>query len=240
MAHGASRRHTAPGARWRAAPGALWRRSVRWHRARPARAVICDPKRGTTVDPSGAVRSVQAADITLPAERLERLWTPEYLERLARAYWRYLSRISLGIIRVRYSATERAIVLLAPLVLLRFAAPEYRLGSDGGAVRWTIRDGLLVAKRARNRGTDSYLEIEVQRRPCEEPGMARARVRVEVVNFHPAILAGISSWAYRVTQSRIHVLITHGFLRSLTRLDFPASAVGRFAPGDAPSEPTTV
>ncbi len=211
-----------------------------WRRARPARAVICDPGRGTTVDPSGAVRSVQAADITLPAERLERLWTPEYLERLARTYWRYLSRISLGVIRVRYTPTERAIVLLAaPLVLLRFDAPEYRLGSDGGAVRWTIRDGLLVASRGRNRGRDSYLEIDVQRRPCDEPGMARAQVRVEVVNFHPAILAGISSWAYRVTQSRIHVLVTHGFLRSLARLDFPTSAVGRFAPGDAPAGPAS-
>ena len=32
-----------------------------------------------------------------------------------------------------------------------------------------------------------------------------------------------------LTQSRIHVLITNGFLRSLARLDLAESKVGRFA-----------
>jgi hypothetical protein len=34
---------------------------------------------------------------------------------------------------------------------------------------------------------------------------------------------------YSHTQSKIHVLVTHGFLRSLARLELEESAVGRFA-----------
>ena len=33
---------------------------------------------------------MQAADLTLPAEALDALWTPMHLERLARTYWRFL------------------------------------------------------------------------------------------------------------------------------------------------------
>ena len=44
-------------------------------------------------------------------------------------------------------------------------------------------------------------------------------------------------WFYTQTQSRIHVLVTHGFLRSLARLELEESAVGRFAAyGLAPVE----
>ena len=46
-------------------------------------------------------------------------------------------------------------------------------------------------------------------------------------------------WLYQVTQSRIHVLVTYGFLRSLARLDLADSRVGRFAvkPMPEPAEP---
>ena len=40
------------------------------------------------------------------------LWHPENLERLARAYWRYLGKISLGLIRVVYESDARTVVLL--------------------------------------------------------------------------------------------------------------------------------
>ncbi len=39
----------------------------------------------------------------------------------------------------------------------------------------------------------------------------------------------MARWFYANTQSRIHVLVTHGFLRSLARLELEESAVGRFA-----------
>ena len=48
----------------------------------------------------------------MPAGDLVEIWTPMYLERLARTYWRYLSRVTLGLIRVDYTDTERAVVLL--------------------------------------------------------------------------------------------------------------------------------
>src|SRR5919206_247889 len=50
----------------------------------------------TTVDQrTGAVRSIQSAEVTLPADRIEAMWTPMYLERLARTYWRFLTRATL-------------------------------------------------------------------------------------------------------------------------------------------------
>ena len=86
---------------------------------------------------------------------------------------------------------------------------------------------MLVAKAGRDgRG---YLEIEVRRRPSyDTPGCGIAHVEVEVANFYPAIARGISRWVYENTQSRIHVLVTHGFLRSLAKLDLDESRVGRF------------
>ena len=139
---------------------------------RIADAVIRDPEEHTTFGADGAVRSIQAADLTLPEEELERLWTPMHLERLARTYWKYLSRVSLGLFRVAYTPTERTVVLISrPFVLLRFHAPEYFLDADRGVVRWRIRDGLLVAQEGRE--ADGYLEIDVQRCADEAPGRAR-------------------------------------------------------------------
>jgi hypothetical protein len=56
---------------------------------------------------------------------------------------------------------------------------------------------------------------------------------VEVANFYPSIASGLSRRLYNATQSRIHVILTHGFLRSLARLDLAESRVGRLAPGGA-------
>src|SRR5438105_14564129 len=81
--------------------------------ARVAEAVISDPPGPRAQRRSGgAVRSVQAADIFLPAQALEEIWTPMHLERLARTYWRFLSRVTLGLIRVCYAERERVVVLL--------------------------------------------------------------------------------------------------------------------------------
>ena len=38
----------------------------------------------------GPVQTVQAAELEVPIEFIETSWKPEYLERLARAYWAYL------------------------------------------------------------------------------------------------------------------------------------------------------
>lgn len=193
--------------------------------------------------PDGSVTSTQAAEVTLPRSELDRIWTAEYLERLAATYWRFLTRISLGLLRVVYTKTSREIVLLRrPFVLLRFHAPEYEMAADCGTVTWRIDRGLLVAPAGRGKG---YLRISV-RRPPEPEGarseLATGTVTAEVANFYP-MLAGwgwfsrIGRHFYRITQLQIHVVVTTSFLRNLARLDLVRSRVGTFAPADASADP---
>jgi hypothetical protein len=191
----------------------------------------------TVVDPTtGAVRSVQSGDVVVPEEVLEGRWTPMYLERLARTYWRFLSRCTLGLVRVEYSERERFVVLLfRPFELLAFRAPEYEMDEHRGVVRWRIMRGVLVDRRGRS--GDGYLEIDVERRPSQGDGLARIHVEVEIANFYPAIASKVGRWFYIVTQSRIHVLVCYGFLRSLARLDLAESRVGRFATLDDVPDP---
>lgn len=191
----------------------------------PARAAIVSPPRSTVIAKDGAVRSVQAAELTLDGGQLDRLWNPENLENLARTYWRFLSRVTLGLIRVVYGEDERSVVFLGrPFRLLRFEAPEYLLERDHGKVSWRIRDGLLVARSGRGCG---FLALDVRRLVDAGPGgQARVRIEVEVANFYPAIAVGFSTPVYEVTQSSIHVLVTHAFLRSLARLDLAKSKIG--------------
>jgi hypothetical protein len=210
----------------------------RRRRPRVATAVIVSPPDSTVLDELGAVRSVQTAELTMPAAALDAIWSPMHLERLARTYWRFLTRCTLGLIRVSYTPGERFVVLLTrPFVLLRFRAPEYEMDADRGIVRWRIERGVLVSRRGRGGG--GYLQIEVRRRDADQPGMVVVHVEVEVANFYPAIAAGIGTRFYQATQSRLHVLITHGFLRSLQRLDLAESRVGRFAAGE-PATPDDV
>ena len=206
--------------------------AVAWLLLRPRRPAIAvaridTPDEHTSMDADGAVRSVQAADLIMPQEALDEIWTPHHLERLARTYWRFLSRCTLGVIRVKYTERERFVcVLFRPFVLLAFQAPEYEMDNERGIVRWRIERGVLVTRRGRSKG---YLEIDIKRCPCDEPGKALAHVEVAVVNFYPTIAHRLSRWVYTNTQSRIHVLVTHGFLRSLARLDLAESRVKRFA-----------
>lgn len=204
----------------------------RHHRADQTLARIGKLGDETTIGAEGVVRSVQTGELTLPVSALTALWSPMQLERLARTYWRFLSRCTLGLIRVDYTPEERTVVLLRqPLRLLRFKAPEYAMDAQRGTVRWRIEDGLLVEKRGRH--GDGYLQIDVQRLPSPDDGvqggLARIRVEIEVANFYPSIARRLSTPVYRATQSRIHVLVTYGFLRSLSRLDLAESRVGRFA-----------
>jgi hypothetical protein len=180
----------------------------------------------TTVDEhTGAMRSVQSADVLLSERALNELWSPENLERLARTYWRFLTRVTLGLVRVRYTAGERFVVLLfRPLTLLAFSAPEYELERDHGVVRWRIVRGLLVARAGRE--SKGHLQIDVRRVRGEGSEGERLHIEVEVANFHPAIASGLSLRLYNATQSRIHVLVTHSFLRSLARLNLAESRVG--------------
>ena len=217
------------------------RRLIRRHRQARARVTIVREERHSPASPDGSVTTKQVADVTLPRAELDRIWSPAYLERLARTYWRFLTRVSGGLLRVLYSDDAREVVLLTrPFVLLRFHAPEYEAAGDRGAVTWRIDRGLLVAPAGRSRG---YLRISVQRPPeTERVGdEVTGRVSSEVANFYPTIggwgwFARIGRHLYAITQLRIHVVVTHAFLRSLARLDLAESRVGALAsPRESPS-----
>jgi hypothetical protein len=193
------------------------------------RAVVGELEDTTSVDArTGAVCSIQKADLVVDERALQEIWTPMHMERLARTYWRFLTRVTLGLIQVRYTERERWVVLLfSPLRLLTFAAPEYELDPERGLVRWRIARGLLVSSRGHD--GDGHLQIEVRRAPSQLPGRARLHVEVEVANFYPSIATAVSLRFYEATQSRIHVIVTHGFLRSLARMDLAESRVGALA-----------
>jgi hypothetical protein len=186
---------------------------------------------------TGAVRSVQSAEVVLPEQTVAAMWSPLYLERLARTYWRFLSRATLGLVRVFYTERERYVCLLfRPLKLLTFQAPEYEMDDRRGVVRWRIARGVLVARAGH--GGDGYLEIDVERRPADEDGCVNVAVEVEVANFYPAISSRLGRFVYTHTQARIHVIVTLGFLRSLARLDLEESVVGRFVTADEVPDPS--
>lgn len=215
-------------------PGLLGRRAR-------ARAMVRVLQPESEAEPGGATRSRQVADVVLPSADLERLWTEASLERLARTYWRFLERVSLHLLRVLYGPDSREIVLIArPLRLLTFRAPAYETAADRGSVTWQIERGLLVAPGGRGKG---YLRLTAERAPepagrdavAAAPGpsdqQATVRVSSEVANFYPALagwgwFARIGRGFYRATQLRIHVIVTHAFLRSLARLDLAESKVG--------------
>ena len=200
----------------------------RWKQGLPARSLILSPRKSTVIASDGSVRSVQSARLTLARLDLDRLWTPHNLENLARTYWRFLSRVTLGLIRVKYSHDERAVVLIArPLTLLRFDAPEYLLEPLHGRVSWRIRDGLLVARSGRGSG---WLSLDVRRSvpPNDPDASTELEIEVEVANFYPSIVHGFSTLVYEATQAFVHVLVTHAFLRSLATLELEESKVRRF------------
>ena len=192
------------------------------------RPVIHTPNDDTGIASDGSVRSVQGADIIVPREALDGLWNPEHLERLARTYWQSLHRFTLGLVRVVYTETDRYVCVLFPwLRLLTFHAPEYEMDACRGIVRWRIKKGLLVAPQGRER--DGYLELDVSRFDYPDWDKTRIHVEVEVANFYPAIASRLSKRLYVNTQSRIHVIACHVFLRQLVKRDLDVSPVGRFA-----------
>jgi hypothetical protein len=218
------------------------RRLLPENRPLPARVKIVHvPEQGYA--PDGSVTTRQEAEVTVPRDILERLWKPENLENLARTYWAFLIRVSLGMLKVRYGPDSREIVALGFIVLLRFHKPDYEVSGDRGCVTWRINRGFLVAPGGRNKG---HLEICVERpEVLNADGEVTVKVSSEVGAFVPMLtfpglrsLAGVSRWIYKQTQLRIHVIVTHAFLRSLGNLELEESQVGTLRL--APPEPEVV
>ena len=214
------------------------RRLIERHRRVRARVRILPVPR-CRYEPDGGVASKQVAEVTLPRAELDRIWSPEHLERLARTYWAFLTRFFLGLLRVEYRPASREVVLLTrPFVLLRFGDPQYEVEPHRGIVTWPIDRGLLVAPAGRGRG---YLRLSVSRPPDDDGATeVTATVSSEVVSFYP-MLAGwgwfsrIGRFIYEQTQLRVHVLVTHAFLRSLAALELEPSVVGALRPAAEPT-----
>ena len=175
----------------------------------------------------GPVACAQSARVTVDHELFERIWAPSSLELLARSYWRFLRRRSLGAIRVSYGPDSREIHLFSRrLTLLRFHAPRFRTGDDFGEVEWPIDRGLLVASEGEGKG---FLKMRVTHGAEDrQEGTEAFTVTSEVANFYPWIrgsgwFARLGTWLYSQTQFRVHVWITKGFLRSLG--DLPAEVI---------------
>ena len=210
----------------------------RRRRARARVKIVHVPRSGYAAD--GAIGSKQAAEVTLPRAELDRIWSAEYLERLARTYWRFLTRFSLGILRVLYSEDSREVVrvpaALRPAALPQAGVPPGvrrrhrhladRQGAAGGAVR--PADGATCGCRSSANEPEDERADEVT-----------ATISSEVVNFYPLIagwgwFAKIGRLIYNQTQLRIHVIVTHAFLRSLANLDLEQSQWGALSPSFSP------
>jgi hypothetical protein len=202
-----------------------------------ARVTILDVPQSAQA-PDGSVSSKQTAAVTLPRTELDRIWTPEYLERLARTYWRFLTRASLGMLRVLYSSDAREIVVLTrPFVLIRFHKPDYEIGEGWASVTWRIERGLLVAPAGRGKG-GLTITVRRPREVDERWDLVTISVTSEVASFYPMIagwgwFSRIGRAIYKETQLRIHVIVTNAFLRSLARLDLEESVVGALSPRDS-------
>ncbi len=216
--------------------------ALRHRRQGPADVRLVRSEESERVSETGAVASIQEAEVTMPAAMVAELWRRENLERLARSYWRWLSRATLGLIRVVYTESSRSVVLLSRrLPLLSFHAPEYETEPGVGCVTWRIEQGLLVAREGRDK--NGFLRIRVER-PADglsQAGTETLGVRLEVRNFYPWLrgsgrFARFGAWLYGQTQLRIHVLVCNAFLRSLARLDLPPSRVGALAGEIVPAD----
>jgi hypothetical protein len=178
------------------------------------------PDRLGTVLKTGAVGSAQAAELDV-REPVSRLMSRDFLEWAAAEYWRVIGRFTLGLVRVTSDGEDQCVVLLVrPLVLLRFHAPEYETDEGQASVTWRIKRGILVARDGRNRGS---LRLSIGRLGVSnENGQRRVRVEMQVQNFYPWLrgtggFARIGVWIYAQTQQRIHRAVTRRFLRRLAR-----------------------
>ena len=111
-------------------------------------------------------------------------------------------------------------------MLIGFDPPEYELAEDRGAR--ALADPPRRARLAPPERRRLPPDRRAPAAPTSGPGTSAIHVEVAVLSFYPAIANGLSHRLYAATQSAIHVLVTHGFLRSLASLDLAESRTGRF------------
>ena len=196
--------------------------------ARPARAckIVQVPSPATTAD--GSVTTEQTAEVTLPRARAR----PDLDPGVPRAPGAHLLALPhAGLARPAARALHRRLardrgahpaVRAAALPRAR-VRDQRRLRHGHLADRRTgcscARAGAARATCGLGRGARARATAARARPPCT--------VTSEVANFYPRIagwgwFARIGRLVYRFTQLRIHVIVTHAFLRSLARLDLRA------------------
>jgi hypothetical protein len=169
------------------------------------------------IPPSGPLESVQSAEL-IPADAPAGVPDCDLIERVGDAYWRFLSRRFLGLVRAVGGRDERAVVLLGrPLVLLRFRRQRYRPLPAGGELRWPIAGGWLVSRTGRDQGV---LSLRIERRTPQRGSPATLLVTMRVSGYFPSLrgngrLARVGTRLYAETQAHLHRVITRSFLRSL-------------------------
>ena len=136
----------------------------------------------TQSDQRGAVRSVQSADMQINSQRLDEIWTPMHLERLASTYWRFLTRCTLGLIQIEYTEEERFVVLICrPFVLLAFRKPEYQMDDVRGIVRWRIERGNgSMRQRSQRFMCSSVMRSCAQLRTATSPNQGWCTLRISI------------------------------------------------------------
>ena len=166
---------------------------------------------------TGGVTCEQEALITVDQATFEAIWTPSTLELLARSYWDYIRRRTLGAIRVTHQGEGPVVALFGRIPLLRFQPPVFSTAAREASVHWPIEKGMQVSREGRGQG---YLRIAASREGGSREGDPRLRVSSTVSNFYPWIrgagwFSRTGTWIYSQTQLRIHIAVTRGFLRSL-------------------------
>jgi hypothetical protein len=174
----------------------------------------------TLLEPGQAVRSLQSAELVVPADALEQCWSDAGVSCLARNYWLPLARRTLHLLRLIRSARGARLVLgVAPFALIRFGSPRTMLGREVAEVSWPITGGPLVSSATASRGT---LRITARREDLAVSGETALTVTVLVEGFQPRLrgtghLPRIRTALYRNTQLRIHAWQSRAFFSALSR-----------------------
>ena len=146
-------------------------------RAHACRSSTC-PRSDYAAD--GSIGSRQVAEVSLPRSELDRIWSAEYLERLAPPTGASSRASRSGCCGCDYTDDAREIVLLTrPFVLLRFRSRSTRSRPTAARSTWRIDKGLLVAPAGRG-----------QAATCASPCAPRGRRRHERRTPHPISLRG--------------------------------------------------
>jgi hypothetical protein len=145
----------------------------------------------------GAIESDECVTLSRPVVPATDAGARELGER----YWDEVRRATLGLVRVRASASGSEL-RLRPLgaSLLRFGPAELEAGDEGVSCRYPIRGGLLARRAA------GALVLS-------QGNHGDTRLRAAVTGFVPRL----GSRPYEQIQRRIHVAISRRFFRRLLR-----------------------